>query len=357
MAKLVLSSRDTEQLSHLMAALLSPLEYGDASAWAHDVARRCMTLLGADQALGFVPQDGTMAPVGVGAHQEQALRQYVDYYWRLDTGMANEIQGKQLEVYDRATVLGAERARMLAYDEFHADWALPNRLADVVGIQVASKRATFSPVLHFYHDDDSRHFGDRGIAILRLIYPAYKSGVETLLRLERDRASLARILDASELGMLVTRLDGEAMHQNPAMTKLLWGLNGAALAAHVRKAAVAAGRIASQSIAALPSDVEIGGRRYRICASLLSAGVMAPEAVVVTSVEATGGAAPDAELRERFGLTSREIEIARLMSSGKTSRQIAGALGISIHTSRRHSESVLRKLRVGSRYEVKDRLA
>lgn len=61
-------------------------------------------------------------------------------------------------------------------------------------------------------------------------------------------------------------------------------------------------------------------------------------------------------LRERYGLTPREIRVSTLLAARLRSREIAQVLGISIHTARRHAEAVLRKVGVQSRADLRDRL-
>ena len=61
-------------------------------------------------------------------------------------------------------------------------------------------------------------------------------------------------------------------------------------------------------------------------------------------------------LRERYGLTPREVRVSTLLAARLRSREIADVLGISIHTARRHAEAVLRKVGVQSRAELRDRL-
>lgn len=49
------------------------------------------------------------------------------------------------------------------------------------------------------------------------------------------------------------------------------------------------------------------------------------------------------------GLTSREVQVLRLVASGKSNREIAGELVISERTVARHMQNILAKLRVSSR--------
>lgn len=58
-------------------------------------------------------------------------------------------------------------------------------------------------------------------------------------------------------------------------------------------------------------------------------------------------------LPDRYrGLTAREREVAALLASSLTTREIATRLGITVHTTRRHTEAVFRKLQVRSRVAV-----
>lgn len=51
-------------------------------------------------------------------------------------------------------------------------------------------------------------------------------------------------------------------------------------------------------------------------------------------------------------LTSRELEVARLIASGRSTKEVAAALGISPHTARRHSEHIFAKLGIQSRVQL-----
>ncbi len=60
----------------------------------------------------------------------------------------------------------------------------------------------------------------------------------------------------------------------------------------------------------------------------------------------------DDELRTRFGLTARQVAVARLLEEGCTNAEIAERLFVSTFTARNHTEQVLEKLGVSSRARV-----
>lgn len=70
----------------------------------------------------------------------------------------------------------------------------------------------------------------------------------------------------------------------------------------------------------------------------------APDATRVVALSATAPAAP-----ARGGLTGREVEVLRLVATGKTNRAIAAELGISEKTIARHISNIFTKLDLPSR--------
>ena len=70
---------------------------------------------------------------------------------------------------------------------------------------------------------------------------------------------------------------------------------------------------------------------------------------------------PDPKALTRRRLTSRELEIVQLLAEGKTSREVALVLGISVKTAETHRANIMRKLEVHSvsevvRYAVKNHI-
>jgi DNA-binding CsgD family transcriptional regulator len=66
----------------------------------------------------------------------------------------------------------------------------------------------------------------------------------------------------------------------------------------------------------------------------------------LASVDSLTGSA---ESRPTHGLTARELEVLRLVATGKSNREIASALVISEHTVARHVQNIFRKIGVPSR--------
>jgi len=64
------------------------------------------------------------------------------------------------------------------------------------------------------------------------------------------------------------------------------------------------------------------------------------------------GALGDEALQQRYGLTDRQIEVARLLAQGLSNAEIAETLGLSTYTARNHTEAVLLKLGASTRARV-----
>jgi len=78
----------------------------------------------------------------------------------------------------------------------------------------------------------------------------------------------------------------------------------------------------------------------------------AQRSVAVTPAAPAMRVLEDAELHDRFGLTDRQIAVARLVAEGCTNAEVAGRLGLSFFTARNHAEQVMLKLGVSNRSSV-----
>jgi DNA-binding CsgD family transcriptional regulator len=65
---------------------------------------------------------------------------------------------------------------------------------------------------------------------------------------------------------------------------------------------------------------------------------------------------PSAPSAERFGLSGRQLEVARWIGEGKSNEQIARILGISPRTVQKHIENIFEKMGVENRVAIATRL-
>lgn len=100
--------------------------------------------------------------------------------------------------------------------------------------------------------------------------------------------------------------------------------------------------------------VVAAGRPFRVTIEVIDCdaafGGVLP---VVTIQEVTSHKTLSQWVQDQFGLTAREARVAYLLSRRRSNAEIARALHISPHTARRHTENVMHKLSVRSRYEVR----
>jgi DNA-binding NarL/FixJ family response regulator len=104
-------------------------------------------------------------------------------------------------------------------------------------------------------------------------------------------------------------------------------------------------------------ELRTGMARYRLHASYLGGELLGPAASVLVLVGRLAPHEPTtAELRARYGLTARELEVAYLLARGRRNAEVARALGLSVFTARHYTEHALEKLGAHSRAEVASKL-
>lgn len=241
---------------------------------------------------------------------------------------------------------------------YYNEYAAPNKAHDTFGV--------FSPLagpmpggaaamasVHLWHDRPTgRLFGDREVALMRLLYPAFRSGAEVAMAWSRRCDDLVDVLDGMDRPAIVADLHSRSVSITPALVALL--------AAEPDAAGLRAGLYASldaleqshRGEAAVPvRAVRTQTDIYRLHACLYGAAGDRPLAVI--GVERASPHLPSVEaLRERFGLTRRQAEVARLLAQRKANAEIAAALVVSLHTALRHTEAVFAALGVRDRRSV-----
>jgi DNA-binding CsgD family transcriptional regulator/PAS domain-containing protein len=357
---LALSSGDVRRLEAALGTLVTPFAYPDLAAWSAAATHQCADFLGADQALFGMMTVDRMVIVAHGARSEEAARSYMTDYWRHDFVLTERRFQLGRETYHRDMLYRpGERRRCMVYNE----WSAPNRLCDTIGMSVEAANPMLAGI-HFYHDREAGDFRERGVELLRLLLPAFKAGIHAWLSLAERRTAFVSTLDGAGAGALVTDLAGQILEETPALARTL-GLEPER--ARVRHALLQAAAGVGAIVARRPhksATIDLAARlvarelrtahaRYRVIATYVPEGTVAPGgAVAAVLTRQTPQEASDVSLRERFNLTAREIQVARLLAKGHRNAEIAAALGTSAHTALHHTERVLHKLGVHSRAAV-----
>ena len=172
----------------------------------------------------------------------------------------------------------------------------------------------------------------------------------------RERVGALRLaLDELAAPLVLAGAGGEILHWNRALIRLLNAEPSDVLSERLRAwarhlAAACPGRPPP------PAKLTTDRGDYRITGAGLSPALL-PSGGAIVSVSRVGlGLPTPAAIRDRFGTTAREAEVALLLAQGRTDREIASALIVAHATARRHTERTLHKLGVTRRSAVAARL-
>jgi DNA-binding NarL/FixJ family response regulator len=360
---ITLSSSDLTGLQSAITTLVSPLDYDRVQDWRTACRVQVERLVSADSSAGMLPCPGE--PLADYAQDlAPAMTDYLSYYYTLDTGLQQRRRELGLNVCHWSAVYDM---RKLVKTEIYNDFSKARGLLDGIGMTMDFDEPHAIAALLFYHErQNSKPFGERGLAMLRVLFPAFKDGVDSCLRLAAQRLELGRLFDS--MAGALSFFDGECrlVQQNRAATELLrTDSERETLALAVREVASAiAGHVRGtgrhREYRATPSmsrDVRTGAGHYRIVGSLLTSRFLAPKLLIAIAIDRVDHRhLSDQELQAGYGLTRREVEVARLLARRLGNAEIANALVMSRHTARHHTESVLQKLGLHSRLEVETAL-
>jgi DNA-binding CsgD family transcriptional regulator len=284
---------------------------------------------------------------------------YNKYYsalnvWR-DRRASNYIKGRtvldQLQ-YPRA---------LLKRTEFYNDHLLPNRATHSMG-GVIERQGDTALVLTSLRDEPQEPFGTEESGLVERLLPHLSRAFITQERLQTLEGG-ERALNALSLGVLLLASDSRVVFSNRAADDLLRSDDGLSL----RNGRL--GAASSDTDATLrrlihyavtggegvecPSDVVVmrpsGRRPYHVIAAPLRhrpapfAGIAEPVALVlIRDPERQRPIGLDA-LKQGYALTSREAELALLLSEGETLLRTADRLGMRYETARTHLRHILSK--------------
>ena len=367
-----LSSADLADLERAATVLHAPFGYGGLDVWRAEVNRSLCPILGADLAIFFLAP-GLEGPSGDREQiysAELSPDQRADFVqYALHDAGSNRALAFGLTAITQRELVGDD------WDEYFKDEAvnafyLPNHILDSIMMLVWDHHGGKVASVEIHSEKlGTPLFGEEGVARLRLLLPSFKAAVAAVKSTKSIAAGLETLLGKLGQPLALANGRGRITFQTDTLTSMLSSDPEAGRIRRAMETLVA-------SHAAL-SEARGGGRQHRTAGPVLTAALTAT-AITETSagkyplstVEAppalTGGSPgflvriepmfspvlSSAELRTRFGLTTRELQVARLLGTGLPNQRIASALGISHHTARRHTERVLAKFRVASRAGV-----
>lgn len=214
--------------------------------------------------------------------------------------------------------------------------------------------------LALYRDDPSQPaFDGQSVNSARLLFEAFRSAVRLRCFLEGYYSNLSEIIDHVTSCTAVFGASGQLVYQNRALRNFVSAESeGSKLVNHLGRlagmlrAAMKEG-IATNSGRGSSQVVQASSGSYRLFVSVVGEGILMPRFSVLGTIEKLNERIPpEKKLMQAFGLTEQQARVASLLAQRRTNREVAQELVISPHTARRHTEQVLAKLDVSSRFEV-----
>lgn len=353
-------SLTTEALGHLEGvtrALLSPLAFATEDDWCRAVMEAFRPVFGSDAASFARPDraDGLFQGLDVDPETLRGLDHYLSPPNRQEVGpdpvvnlFFERIIPSQVAVWDFAAVERITEGRLRA-SEFYHDVLVRGGMSRHYAL--FDLRTAGGAHLVAHDAAESRRLSSEdATARLQLLLPAFRAGLDTIDRLRAHRAAL----DAAGEPLAAFDADGAETYRTPALRRLL---------AHDPEAEAVERRLATLAWRTRPLaflrradgppgppvacvEIQTATAGYALRPVLLPAGSGFGEAFLI-SVAARGvrAALPSADaIRQAFGLTRREAEVALLVAEGHGNDQVAERLFVSPHTVRHHVESAMAKL-------------
>jgi DNA-binding CsgD family transcriptional regulator len=362
-----LTSDDVTRLNLAQRALLSPLDDEDPLAWQLRANCAVRQLVGADHSIFSLPGDSLPSLVTDDTDPTFPER-FLGYCTGMERGeyRFNDPFVQRVGRARRAAGTGAYHELMLGSREVirrstaYQELFLPAGLTNLIGFSLPLPVGEATQFFSFEGPGAERR-SERGLEVLRLLVPAFEAGVRIQLQRMAGRSTLASLFDRLGKAAAFYAADGTPLHRTEALSELLLTEpETERLREHVDLLArkLATGwRVPNKTTEPpKPSEtwtcVTTAIAEYRLLGSYLASGPFGTEGVLVI-IEPLRPLFPSAaELRARFGLTNREVQVALLLAEGLTDGALADRLALSPHTARRYSERVLRKLGLHSRAAV-----
>src|SRR5688572_8196544 len=234
----------------------------------------------------------------------------------------------RLTISERALELGAFNRELLLgiqlpanHDsEYSNDYIVVNQACDWLALVAAlpPQSGTTRVAQIVMHKDaaSGREFGNRGLALVRLLFPGFRSGIITHCRTMEERRVLGGVIDRLSDGMLVCDARGKVVYQSAVLTSMLEVdgegamLLGKMHAVGRELAALLATPDARRDDADFSENVRTVHAWYRVRGTIVGEGVLSPAFRIIVALEQLSPTLPsEADVRQRFGLTPKEARV------------------------------------------------
>lgn len=354
----------------LSDTLLSPLAAADPDTWRRDVDEGLRLAFGCDHVMFVTPESGRVV-FRSPSIDDDVLQVFADLttpdprtglFASKDPVVDTWFQARRadrMEVFTETT--NANMLAQLGHDMRRSEIANTvwrGGMLDFFGLMTDDDGSEMMLITGYERRGATRLSDDAIRQRLQLILPAFRAGHHALARFGERRDGLMRTLDFMSDALLLLDRGGRELHRNVACRALLSAEPQAeALLVACRQLAfaVSSPRLVVERDGPAPVERTLSTAQSRYTARAVPASRAMCDvdgAVLVSLGRATPAAVSDEMLRERWGLTPREIEVVRLLARGSSNAEVAAALGVSAYTARNHTERALLKLGVSSRARV-----
>ena len=369
---LLLSSTDTARVNHAARVLLSPFAFENGSAWRREAARAIEPLVNASRSFSGMTLDGEDFWTG----EEDVVSglsgtPIPDFAYR---GAVERRIDLRLDVADWTDIYDVREARASSfYEEVVRPLELFAPLMIITELPGMHPSAFWNPpfdggresslmMLGFCSSDESRALRtlERRRALLQLLTPSFAAGVRVYTDAREREQGFSKLIDTIAAPMAILDAAGRFLHRNHALTALLAhdveheqierAIKGAARNLSMLRLGRYLKATPDPVVQTPTTEVRTATGRHAIHLALLEGLAYGPTDFVLAVVERCEAATSScARLAKQYRLTARETQVLRYLSTGMSTRQVAGELRISVNTARRHVEHILSRLGVHSR--------
>jgi DNA-binding CsgD family transcriptional regulator len=355
---------DRARLRTAQDTLLNPHRYPSAEGWLRAVNLACKTLLNAPHS-SFLFFDGEQLHY----YSEDSDSDAIDFLKRTIVGIPDE--GAFLVDNDLLQLGHIARRRMgpntMYVEAFHDSIGIeavdafnvynevivPAKLAYPIALSMPTRQGEAVLSLLFEEPPSSDRI-ERGVYFTQSLLPAFVTGVNGYLAGVQARNAVFASFESIPAGIVVYDSAGRQVFHNQHWQMMLGDetrrsdLSSCADALASRMLVSHAPRKSQEDNPAISVDSFVTPlAAYHAQAFLLPEHELGRPFVAVYVTRRVRGLLCSVAIR--YGLSRRECEIAELVLEGKPNKTCAAELHISIHTVRRHVESILHKTHAPTR--------